>query len=138
MLIKELFEKGNDLRTSETAWVILYTENKVILGKRAPTVRNPNQWNFFGGHIDKGESAVEAAARELKEETGYDIDTSSLKKIAKIGEATYFVARISDPKNIKTTSEVSKVKGYKLTELPDNLHSKTQNFFNQLDQLFAT
>jgi 8-oxo-dGTP pyrophosphatase MutT (NUDIX family) len=137
MRLLDLFEKANDKRTAATAWVILYTKDKVILGKRAPSTKNPNQWNFFGGHIDEGESKVEAAIRELKEETGYSLSASQLKEISKIGDATYFVARIEDPTNVKTTDEVSKVKGFKLTDLPDNLHNKTQNFFSQLDQLFA-
>lgn len=129
-------EKKNDIRTSATAWVILYTQDKVILGKRSPSTKNPNQWNFFGGHIDKGESAKAAAVRELKEETGYDISESMLKEITTIGDATYFVARITDPQKVKTTDEVSKIKGFKLLDLPDNLHSKTQNFFDRLDSLF--
>lgn len=124
-------------RTKSTAWVILYTANKVILGKRAPSTNNPNQWNFFGGGIDEGESAIKAAIRELKEETGYLLKESQLKEISKIGNATYFSARINDPAKVGTTDEVSKVKGFKLTDLPDNLHSKTENFFNQLDELFA-
>lgn len=138
MLLKDIIEeKKNDLRTSATAWVILYTADKVILGKRAPSTKNPNQWNFFGGHVDEGETPRAAACRELKEETGYEISPTSLKEITTIGEATYFVARITDPQKVKTTDEVSKIKGFKLIELPDNLHSKTQNFFDRLDHLFS-
>lgn len=137
MLLKELFEKKNDLRTAQTAWVILHTADKIMLGKRSPTINNPNQWNFFGGHIDTGETAAQAAARELEEEAGYKIDVAALKEIAKIGDATYFSARISDPGNLKISDEISKVKAYKLTDLPDNLHAKTETFFGSLDSLFS-
>lgn len=131
MKLKELFEKKGP-----SVWVILYTKDKVILGKRSPVVNNPNQWNFFGGGIDAGESAAQAAARELEEETGYKISPSQLKEIAKIGDASYFVARINDPENLDTSKETSKIKGFKLLDLPDNLHSKTQNFFDRLDKIF--
>jgi 8-oxo-dGTP diphosphatase len=133
---KQFFEKKDDTRTDKTVWVILYTADKVILGKRAPSTKNPNQWNFFGGHVDQGETPSQAAVRELKEETGYKISESKLKLISTIGNATYFAANIGNPGDVKTSSEVSKVNGFKLTELPDNLHSKTENFFTRLEALF--
>ena len=48
--------------------VLLNQENKVFVGKR---IDNPNNyWQMPQGGIDKNESCVEAAKRELKEETG--------------------------------------------------------------------
>ncbi len=41
-----------------------------------PTILYPNTWSLFGGGIEKGESPLEAALREVKEETNvaiYDI-----------------------------------------------------------------
>jgi 8-oxo-dGTP pyrophosphatase MutT (NUDIX family) len=135
MKLRDLVEKKS-APAAATAWVILYTADKVILGKRSPTVNNPNQWNFFGGHLDQGESAAEAAVRELKEETEYTLSASSLSEIAVIGSATYFSARINNAGSVQTTSEISKVKGFKLTDLPDNLHAKTASFFSKLEVLF--
>lgn len=136
MLLQDLFEKKLGA-TSATAWVILYTPNRVILGKRSPSVNNPNQWNFFGGHVDPTERPVDTATRELEEETGYAIDPNNLREISKIGSATYFTARITDQSVVGPTSEISRIKGFKLTDLPDNLHAKTETFFNQLDSLFS-
>lgn len=122
--------------SKKTVWVILYTENKLILGKRSPTVNNPNQWNFFGGQVDAGETDQEAAVRELQEEANYKINISDLKEIERVGNSTYFVVKIPDPANLKITNEISKIKTFKLIDLPDNLHSKTQSFFDRLDTLF--
>lgn len=130
-----LLEKKDPNKSSATAWAILHTGNKIILGKRAPETNNPNQWNFFGGHIDNVETPREALVRELFEETKYKINSSELKEIAKIGNAYYFSAKVDTPKELKTTDEISKVQQYKLTDLPDNLHSKTQNFFDELENL---
>jgi 8-oxo-dGTP pyrophosphatase MutT (NUDIX family) len=131
-----LVEKSiNDRRTNKTVWAILYTPKKVILGKRAPSTNNPNQWNFFGGHVDQGESNIEALIRELKEETGYDGSSLSFKEITTIGNSTYYSARINDASSLQTTKEISNIKGFSITDLPDNLHSKTENFFSNLDYI---
>lgn len=126
----------SEVASKKTVWVILYTQNKLILGKRSPSVNNPNQWNFFGGQVDPGESDQEAAVREVAEETNFKINISDLKEIEKIGNSTYYVVKISDPSSLQITNEISKIKTFKLVNLPDNLHSKTQSFFDQLDTLF--
>lgn len=133
MLLQDLFEKKE---TKRTAWVIAYTPDRIILGKRSPNIRNPNQWNFFGGNIDAGEDAAEAAAREMEEEIGVSASPSSLKEIASFGDATYFLYKVSAGFNPKRTAETSNIKGFKLTDLPDNMHSKTAAFFNDLENLF--
>lgn len=53
--------------TIRAAGTILRTkENRVLFVKKADTCL----WEYPGGHIDEGESAEEAAARELEEEIG--------------------------------------------------------------------
>jgi len=42
----------------------------VLLIKRASTGRNSGQWALPGGRVDAGETAAEAALRELEEEVG--------------------------------------------------------------------
>lgn len=44
--------------------VLMIKENKA-------TVKN--KWNFPSGHVEKGEDIIEAACREVKEETGLDV-----------------------------------------------------------------
>jgi dATP pyrophosphohydrolase len=39
--------------------------------RRAPTARCPGTWEAVHGHIEPGETPVEAAHRELREETGF-------------------------------------------------------------------
>lgn len=44
---------------------------KVLLLKGAPDKKIwPNMWNGLGGHVERGESVLEAARRELFEESG--------------------------------------------------------------------
>ena len=54
---------------NQTADLIVYTDTKVLLIKRKG---NPfaGKWAIPGGFIDPGEKPIDAARRELKEETG--------------------------------------------------------------------
>ena len=57
--------------------VLLNSENKVFVGKR---IDNPqNAWQMPQGGVDKNENFLDAAKRELKEETG-------IKSIKYLGE----------------------------------------------------
>lgn len=49
-----------------------------LLGKRGPRCNNPGQWGFFGGNVDPGETAQQAAVREFLEETGVVISEAAL------------------------------------------------------------
>lgn len=52
--------------------VSIIREEKVLMVKENKTsVRN--KWNFPSGRIEYGEDILDAARREAKEETGYDV-----------------------------------------------------------------
>ena len=55
-----------------TLCFLLYRDQVLMLHRNFP----PNQglWNGVGGHIEPGETARQAVIREVKEETGYEID----------------------------------------------------------------
>lgn len=54
---------------------ILNQDRKVLLNLRdnIPGISYPNYWTLIGGHVDPGESAREAAFREVWEEVGLSL-----------------------------------------------------------------
>lgn len=64
-------------------WII-NDKNELLLQKRSATKKShPNCWDISGaGHIRAGESVIEGAIRELKEELGIKANEDDLKFIA--------------------------------------------------------
>lgn len=56
--------------------VIIEKEDKILITRRSPTREHePNVWEAgVTGRVDQNESCEEAAVREVKEETGLDIE----------------------------------------------------------------
>ena len=59
-------------------------EGKVLLGQRKRGhVNMRGKWNGFGGKVEAGESILDAAAREVKEECGLFVEKSKIKPVGK-------------------------------------------------------
>jgi 8-oxo-dGTP diphosphatase len=82
-------------------------------------------WEIAGGHIEEGESASEAAERELREETGAlafsirCIATYSVEKNGTTGYGRLFIAEVEKLGPVPDISEIAEVAFY--DNLPDNL-----------------
>jgi ADP-ribose pyrophosphatase YjhB (NUDIX family)/predicted RNA-binding Zn-ribbon protein involved in translation (DUF1610 family) len=59
------------------AVVLVSMGDKLVLIKRG-TVPHIGEWSFPGGYVDRGEPVEAAARREVKEETGLDVDLTGL------------------------------------------------------------
>jgi 8-oxo-dGTP diphosphatase len=54
----------------EVALAVAHSHGRLLVGRRVPGVHLAGLWEFPGGKIDEGELPMDAAARELLEETG--------------------------------------------------------------------
>lgn len=82
-------------------------------------------WEIPGGHIENGESSMDAAIRELKEETGAVgfaiecVSTYSVTKEGRTGWGRLFFAEISELGAVRDTSEIAEV--ILNSRMPDSL-----------------
>lgn len=87
---------------------------RVLCLRRGPGGRSPGTWEGVHAHIDEGETPVETAVRELKEETG--VDALRLYNLSRV-EAFYrhtinevvlvpvFVAVVADDADVQLSDE---------------------------------
>ena len=90
--------------------VVMNPEGRFLLLKRSsyPDQWMPNKWSMPGGGIEDGEKPVEAALRELKEETGLSVDKFKESFVIQRGENVEHVFLMlyeGDPFNIKIDKE---------------------------------
>jgi 8-oxo-dGTP pyrophosphatase MutT (NUDIX family) len=74
---RKLTEEDVDSGLTKNANVVLFNNDKrFLLLKRSsyPDQWQPNKWCMVGGGVEEGEEPIDAAKRELKEETGLVID----------------------------------------------------------------
>ncbi len=72
---KENIKNSSD--SNEIACVAITCGDYVLTGQR----RDNGRWVFPGGHMEAGETALEAAIRECKEESGLELDMSEMVKL---------------------------------------------------------
>lgn len=85
--VKEKQQAHQDCNFHRTAHVwIINNKNELLLQKRSTSKKtHPNCWDISGaGHIKAGESVVDGAIREQKEELGVEVGEKDLQYIATI------------------------------------------------------
>lgn len=109
-----------NLKRVDVAYTLLFDEqtNRVLM-----VLNRNNTWSLPGGAVEVKETLKEAAIREVKEETGYDVTVSD---IIAVNEAfindnhVYFITFkgqiLKSPKEIPTEENILKVEWINLDE----------------------
>lgn len=77
-----------------SAWAIVERQSCVLLVQRGEKNSRPEQWCFPGGKVKQKETEMAACIREVKEETGLDVEISKL--VATIDDRHYFLCVLID------------------------------------------
>lgn len=97
-----------------SVWIIIYSliDKSINLSKRSKDINNPNLFNFYGGSVEKNESSIEAAIRELEEEAGLTVEKNNLIKLCELStdnrNCIYYGYPIVKKPSIKLNFESSK------------------------------
>lgn len=74
----DIQEKG-EYRQTVHVW-IMNSKGEFLIQKRSQDrKRNPGLWAFTSGAVDKGETSLIGAVREVKEELGLDVDIKNIE-----------------------------------------------------------
>lgn len=108
------------------ATVLVLRDGKILLGKRI-NIFGAGKWGLPGGHVDMGERFVEAAARELMEETGMTAERFEFANLVEKpdDEAHYVISSFVaiNPKGEPQLLEPEKCEEWQwfdLAEVPEN------------------
>lgn len=91
--MKILIKKGSDLM-KVIAGCVIEKNNKILMVQEGLDFCY-GQWNYPAGHVDEFENITEAAIREAKEETGFDVKLTSVLPICetKAKDETHIIIR---------------------------------------------
>lgn len=106
---------------------IIIRDGAMLLGRRKGG-DGEGEWGLPGGHVEYGESLVEAAKRELEEETGLAADTLTLVGVVNDprGDCHYihFSFAANNTEGEPVLAEPEKCYGWEwipLSDLPENI-----------------
>lgn len=107
--------------------IVLTKGNKILLVKRSPTTPfHPNKYALPGGYLERDETIKEAAIREAREETGYEVKIMRLLMIVdnpqRKGEDKQNISFVFLAKPVKKIAkhdhEISQAIWFDLNKLP--------------------
>jgi len=77
-----LNEISKNVENANVKMILINPNNKIFLLHREdiPNIEVPNKWSFVGGALDEGETPMDGAIRETKEEINFDVKDAKLFK----------------------------------------------------------
>ena len=107
------------IKEEKSCGLIIINENKVLLVKQTE-----GHWGFPKGHVEQGETEVQTAIREVKEETNIDVEVKEDKRYEEEyypeenikKQVVYFLAKNITTNIMPQQSEIQEIKWVPLNE----------------------
>ncbi len=125
--------------------VLVWRDKQLLLGKRMMKDQK-SCWQFPGGHLEKGESVVECASREVQEETGLKVKAlrhlGFTDKVFTIGQQQYITLLVSALLSGSAEAKVLEPdkcevwQWFDYQQLPAPLFKPIEIFISQYDDLY--
>lgn len=111
--------------------VLVATDGSILLQRRdnKPDISSPNMLSIFGGHVEENESYLEAAIREIDEETGYRASPDQMQFLiefenkyptSNIMKGIFYLIENVDQSNLKITE--GKLEAIDVKDIPNYFH----------------
>ena len=109
-------------------YIMFVRDDEILVSRRFHTGYEDGNYSFVAGHLDGGESAVQAAIREAKEEAGVELRPEDLKLALTMHRLTdreqvdfFFEAKhwIGEPK-IMEPNKCDDLSWFPMERLPEN------------------
>lgn len=132
--------------------VLVWKRQQLLLGERLPHTKDLSRtearcWQFPGGHLEKGESVIDCARREVLEETGLSVKhlrhlgfTDRQFEVAQRSYITLLVSCEYDSGEVKTLEpdKCDRWQWFDYQNLPTPLFVAISSFLSQLEQPFTS
>lgn len=111
---------------------VIEKDGKVLLAQEKQEICY-GKWNLPAGHLDPNESIMQGAIREIKEETGCDVELTGIATIAnRILEDDIFIEIIFATKLLNESikidpEEILDVKWWDIEDVLNNMDDKLRN-----------
>ena len=111
--------------TVSAAAIVTNDEGKVLLLNHV--LRPDSGWGYPGGFIDKGEQAEDAIRREVREETGIELDKLQLRHIRTSGTHVeiLFIARSVGEPEVRSR-EIIELGWFGIDDFPEEMPRRQQ------------
>lgn len=133
-IISHSLVKGFKVDVKSAVGVVFSPQFELLLGKAIADDERNGKWVFPGGGVDGGESPLQAAVREVYEETGISAVPLSMPMIIHPSKpvVSFFVLKCNDVCEFVKNKEFEELRWFSLGNIPQDTLSLNIEILNMI------